>query len=60
MVDVLALYSDDLNSNPAEANSFSVKIVLEKNENKQKEAGVGHLNKTLRLRFRLFVRPKNA
>ena len=28
-------------SNPAEAYSFSVKFVFEKNENKQKEAGVG-------------------
>ena len=37
---VLAFYSHNLNSNPAEAYSFSV---FEKNENKQKEAGVGPL-----------------
>ena len=41
MVSVLACYSDDLSSNPAEAYSFSVKFEFEKNENKQKEAGVG-------------------
>ena len=41
VVSVLAFYSDDPISNPAEAYSFSVKFVLQKNENKQKEAGVG-------------------
>ena len=35
--------SDDLRSNPAEACSFFCKSVFEKNENKQKEAGVGQL-----------------
>ena len=29
-------YSDDQSWNPAEANSYSVKFVFEKNENKQK------------------------
>ena len=29
------LYSDNPSSNPTEPNSFSVKFVLEKNENKQ-------------------------
>ena len=38
---MLAFYSNDLSSNPADAYSFSVKFVFEKNENKQKEAGVG-------------------
>ena len=38
---MLAFYSDDLSSYPTEAYSFSVKFVFEKNENKQKEAGVG-------------------
>ena len=41
VVSELAFYSDDLSSNPAEAYSFAVKFVFEKNENKQKEAGVG-------------------
>ena len=39
-VRVLGFYSDDPSSNPADVYSFSVKFVLEKNENKQKEAGV--------------------
>ena len=34
MVIVLAFYSDDPNSNPAEDYRFSVKFVFEKNENK--------------------------
>ena len=38
MVSVLAFYSDDL----AEAYSFCVKFAFA-NEDKQKEAGVGHL-----------------
>ena len=37
MVSLLAFYSDGLISNPAEVYKFSVG----KNENKQKEAGVG-------------------
>ena len=41
VVSVLAFCSDDLSLNPAEAYSFSVKYVFEKNENKQKEARVG-------------------
>ena len=41
MVSVLAFYSDDPSSNPADAYSFSVKFVYEKNENKQKEARIG-------------------
>ena len=36
MVSVLAFNSNDLSSNPADVNNFSVEFVLEKNENKQK------------------------
>ena len=38
VVSVIAFYSDDPGSTPA---VLSVKFVFEKNENKQKEAGVG-------------------
>ena len=42
VVSVFSFYSDDQSLNPAEAYSlFSVKFVFEKNENKQREAGVG-------------------
>ena len=41
MVSELTFYSDDPSSNPADAKSFSVKFVFEKNENKQKETGLG-------------------
>ena len=34
VVSVLAFYSDDLSSNPADTYSFSVQFVFEKNENK--------------------------
>ena len=41
VVSVLAFYTDDPSQNPADADSFfSVECVLEKTENKQKEAGV--------------------
>ena len=36
VVSVLAFYSEDPSSNPAEVYNFSVKIVIETNENKQK------------------------
>ena len=49
MVSVLAFYSDDPSSNPADAYSFSVKIVFDKNENKQKGAEVGPFLVTLEL-----------
>ena len=40
---MLAFYSDDPSSNRAGIYNFSVKIVVEKNENKkQTEAGIGH------------------
>ena len=46
VVSVLAFYSYDPSSNPADAYSFFWKMLSEKNENKQKEAGVGpFLNK---------------
>ena len=41
VVSVLAFYTNDPSSNPAEAYSFSVKFVFEKNKNKQKEARGG-------------------
>ena len=41
VVSVLAFFSDDPSSNPAEAYSFfSIKLVYEKIKNKQKVAGV--------------------
>ena len=43
MVSVLAFYSDDSSLDPAEASIFFVKSAIEKNNNKQKEAGVGLL-----------------
>ena len=45
MVSVLAFYSDDPSSIPAEVYNFFCKNIVEKNENKQKEAGVGPLLK---------------
>ena len=33
VVSVLAFYSDDLSSNPAEVYNFSVQLLLKKNEN---------------------------
>ena len=39
---MLANYSDPLSLNPAEIYSFSVKIVFEKNENKQKRGRGWH------------------
>ena len=41
VVSMLAVYSVKLSSNPAEAYSFLVKFVFEKNKNKQEEARVG-------------------
>ena len=46
VVSVIALYSYNPSSNPAYAYSFSVKFVLEKTKNKQKEVGVGPFIKT--------------
>ena len=44
VVSMLAFFSDDPSSNLAIANIFSVKFVFEKNENKQKEAGLGQFS----------------
>ena len=41
VVSMLAFYSNDPSSIPAEVYNFFCKIVVEKNKNKQKEAGVG-------------------
>ena len=41
VVSLLAFKFDGPSSNPADLFSFSVKFVCEKNENKQKEAGIG-------------------
>ena len=41
MVSVLAFFSDSTSSNPTEVDSISFKTVAEKDENKQKEAGIG-------------------
>ena len=50
VVSVLAFYSVDPSSNPTVAYSFSVKFVVEKNENKQKEASVGPFKKTNKMK----------
>ena len=44
VVSLLAFYSNDLSSNPAEVYNFFCTIDIEKNENKQKEA---HLKKQI-------------
>ena len=41
MVSVLAFYSDDPSSNPAEVYNFSVKLLLIRTKINKKEAGVG-------------------
>ena len=41
MISMLALYSDNRSLNPADAFSFFVKFVFEKNENKQNDAVLG-------------------
>ena len=57
VVSMLAFYSIDLRLNPTEAYSFSVKFVFEKNENKQKEAGIGQFKKQCsRLFLTIFLR----
>ena len=45
MVSMLPFYSDDPISIPADVYNFFCKMVVEKNENKQKEAGVGPFKK---------------
>ena len=58
MVSVLAFYPDDPSFNPAEAYSFSVKFVFEKNENKQKEVAVGPFFKEKLMVLRVVVKAK--
>ena len=43
MVSMLTFYSDETSSNPAEAFSFSVKIVFEKHEKTKNVPGLAHL-----------------
>ena len=47
VVNVIAFHSDNPSSNPADAYVFSVKIVLEKTKNKQKQARVGPIKKNI-------------
>ena len=47
VVSMLAFYSDDPSSNPAEAYRFFCTMLSETNENKQKEAGVGPFKRTI-------------
>ena len=56
VVSVLAFLSDNPSSNPAEAYSFSLKFVLGKNENKQKNHALAHFEKNcevIRLQIKL-------
>ena len=46
MVTVLTFYSNNPSSNPNEVYKFSEMIFAEKNENKQKNTGVGQFLKT--------------
>ena len=41
VVSVLAFYSVNLSSNPAEVYIFSVKLLLKRTKRKKKEAGIG-------------------
>ena len=45
VVSVLAFYSDDPSSNPAEVYNFSVKLLLKRTKINKKEAGVGPFKK---------------
>ena len=53
VVSVLAFHSNNPSSNPAVDYSFFFKFVLEKNESKHKEAGVGPFKKILNQCFYL-------
>ena len=48
MVSVQSRNSDDPSSNPTDVCSFSAKFVFEKNENKQKDTGVGPFKKIMK------------
>ena len=52
MVSVFTFYSDNPSLNPADAYSFYVKLLFEKNENKQKEPGLGPFKKQSRYMVR--------
>ena len=58
MVSVLAFYSDDPSSNPADAYSFSVKFVYEKNENKRLKTSIAKIYAKISLQDRLVVSTK--
>ena len=45
MVSMLAFYSDDPSSNPAEVYNFSVKLLLKRTKINKKEAGLAHFLK---------------
>ena len=45
MVSVLAFYSDDPSSNPAEVYNFSVKLLLKRTKINKKRPGLAHLKK---------------
>ena len=45
VVSMLAFYSDNPSSNPAEVYNFSVKLLLKRTKINKKEAGVGPLEK---------------
>ena len=47
VVSVLAFYSDDPSSNPAEVYNFSVKLLLKRTKINKKEAGVGPFKKNI-------------
>ena len=47
VVSVLAFYSDDPSSNPAEVYNFSVKLLLKRTKINKKEAGVGPFKKNV-------------
>ena len=58
MASVLAFYSDDPSLNLADAYSFSVNFVFEKNENKQKDAGIGPLKKGIELNISVLTKKR--
>ena len=41
VISVLPFYSEDLSSSPTVVKNLAVKLLFEKNDNQQKEAGVG-------------------
>ena len=55
VVSVLAFYSDDPSSNPAEVYNFSVKLLLKRTKINKKEAGVGPF-----LKHHLFINTKHC